>query len=59
MTKNQSSYEAYCVRCRMNKTIKNAEQVVMKNGRDAIKGVCPDCDCGMYRIIPKKVRVDI
>jgi hypothetical protein len=29
----------------------NAAQVTMKNGRKAMKGSCPTCSTGMYRIL--------
>ena len=44
---------AYCVKCKSNKEIKDAQQVKMKNGRSAMKGKCPDCGTGMYRILAK------
>ena len=46
--------EAYCVKCRAKKEIKNAVEVTMKNGRPALKGVCPTCGTGMYKILPVK-----
>lgn len=45
--------EAYCVKCKAKKEIKDAKEVTMKNGRKAIKGKCPDCSTGMYRIMGK------
>lgn len=42
--------QAYCVKCRKTVDIKNPEQVTMKNGRPATKGVCPTCGTGVYRI---------
>lgn len=43
--------EAYCVKCKASKEMKDSEQVQMKNGRPAMKGKCPDCGTGMYRIL--------
>ena len=31
----------------------SAVQVTMKNGRKAMKGKCPSCGTGMYRILGK------
>ncbi len=45
--------EAYCVKCKAKKEMKDAKEVIMKNGRRALKGVCPDCGTGMYRILGK------
>ena len=41
--------EAYCVKCRTKREMKNPEPVTMKNGRPASKGTCPECGKGMYR----------
>ncbi|MDO9463834.1 MAG: DUF5679 domain-containing protein [bacterium] len=46
--------EAYCVKCKAKKEMKDAKEVTMKNGRKAMKGVCPCCGTGMYRIMGKK-----
>ena len=43
--------DAYCVKCKAKKDMKDAKQVKMKNGRPAMKGKCPDCGTGMYRIL--------
>jgi hypothetical protein len=43
--------EAYCVKCKASKEIKDAQRVTMKNGRPALKGKCPDCGTGLYRIL--------
>ena len=46
--------EGYCVKCRAKKVIKHAEEVTMKNGRQAAKGTCPDCGTGVFKFLPKK-----
>ena len=43
--------EAYCVKCKAKKEIKDPQKVKMKNGRPAMKGRCPDCGTGLYRIL--------
>ncbi len=43
--------DGYCVKCKAKKEMKDAEKVSMKNGRPAMKGKCPDCGTGMYRIM--------
>ena len=40
----------YCVKCKAKKEIMEAVRVVMKNGRNAIKGKCA-CGTGMYKIV--------
>jgi predicted RNA-binding Zn-ribbon protein involved in translation (DUF1610 family) len=43
----------YCVHCKKKQEIKDATEVTMKNGRKAVKGKCPVCGTGMYRILKK------
>ena len=45
--------EGYCVKCKAKKEIKGGAEVVMKNQRKAIKGTCPTCGTGMFRILGK------
>jgi hypothetical protein len=42
--------EAYCVKCRSKKEIKNAKAITMKNGKPATQGVCGTCGTKMFRI---------
>lgn len=44
----------YCVKCKEKRTMVDAEEVKMKNGRPAMKGKCEVCSCGMYKILPSK-----
>jgi len=46
--------QAYCVKCKKKQEMKNAKQVKMKNGRPAMKGECPKCGTGMYKILASK-----
>jgi NAD-dependent SIR2 family protein deacetylase len=46
--------EAYCVKCKAKREVANATEVTMKNGRPALKGVCPTCGTGLYKILPMK-----
>ena len=43
--------EAYCVKCKAKTEIKEPQNVTMKNGRKAVKGKCPTCGTGLYRIL--------
>lgn len=45
--------EAYCVKCKSKKEMKDAVETTMKNGRKAMKGKCPTCGTGMFRIMGK------
>ena len=47
-----ASDEGYCVKCKAKRKISNAQQVKMANGRPALKGVCPECGTGMFKILP-------
>lgn len=42
--------EAYCVKCKAKREIRNAEKVTLKNGRPANRGTCPNCGTTIYRI---------
>jgi len=42
--------EGYCVKCKAKKEIAEGVEEVMKNGRKAIKGRCPDCGAVMFKI---------
>lgn len=45
--------EAYCVKCKAKREMKDAKEVTMKNSRKALKGVCPTCGTGMFKILGK------
>lgn len=42
--------EGYCVKERKKVAIQNPVQTTMKNGKPAIRGVCPDCGTKIFRI---------
>jgi predicted GH43/DUF377 family glycosyl hydrolase len=42
--------QAYCVKCRAKKKMRNPESITMKNGRPATRGTCPTCGTKMFRI---------
>ena len=44
------SIEAYCVRCKAKRKIKDPKETTMKNGRDAVRGTCSVCNCNVFRI---------
>ena len=45
--------EGYCMKCKAKKEIKDAQRVVLKNGRPAMKGTCPACGTNITRFLPK------
>jgi len=42
--------EGYCMKCKAKTEMKDAKAVKMKNGRDAVTGVCPKCGTKMFKI---------
>ena len=52
---SSNSFDAYCVKCKTKRKIKNPEETMMKNGRYAIRGFCSVCNCKVFRIGRKKV----
>lgn len=48
--------QGYCVKCKDKREIKDAKEVSMpaKGGktRPALKGVCPVCGTGIFKILP-------
>ena len=42
--------EAYCVKCRTKREMKDPKSITMKNGEQAIQGTCPVCRTKMFRI---------
>ena len=42
--------EAYCVKCRTKKEIKNPKAITMKNKRPATSGTCPTCGTKVFKI---------
>lgn len=45
--------EGYCVKCKGKKEMVSPQDVTLKNGKKAIKGKCPDCGTGMFKITGK------
>ena len=46
--------EGYCVKCKKKREMKDTSEVILKNGRKAAKGKCPDCGTGMFKILGNK-----
>jgi hypothetical protein len=42
--------EGYCVKDKKKVVIQNAEKIIMKNGKPATQGICPDCGGKVFRI---------
>ena len=56
--KQEEKVVGYCVKCKAKQEMKDPEEVEMKGKggvvRRAMKGTCPACGTGMYRILGKK-----
>jgi len=50
MVKGGDQMQAYCVKCRAKREMKDAKAITMKNGKPATQGVCPMCGTKMFRI---------
>jgi NAD-dependent SIR2 family protein deacetylase len=50
LRKEGSLMEAYCMKCRAKREMKDAKKITMKNGKPATQGVCPKCGTKMFRI---------
>ncbi len=46
--------QAYCVRCKAKKEMKDPQEVTLANGKHAIKGKCIECDCNMMTFVKGK-----
>jgi hypothetical protein len=42
--------EAYCVKCKAKKEMKNPTATTMKNKKPATTGICPTCGTKMFKI---------
>ena len=42
--------KGYCVKCRTSREMKSPQNVTLKNGKKATKGICPNCGTKMFRI---------
>ena len=42
--------QAYCVKCRTKRDMKDAKAIIMKNSKPATQGACPTCGTKMFRI---------
>jgi hypothetical protein len=43
--------EGYCMKERKHVRIKDPQHTVAKNGREAVRGACPDCGSTIFRFV--------
>jgi predicted nucleic acid-binding Zn-ribbon protein len=46
--------KAYCMKCKAERMVKDAQVVTTKNGRTAAQGTCPVCGTKMFKFLPKQ-----
>ena len=51
--------QAYCMKCRAKREMRDAKAITMKNGKPATQGVCPTCGTKMSRIGKSQAYSDI
>lgn len=44
----------HCMKCKEKREMKDTEEVEMKNGRKAMKGICKECGTKMFKILGTK-----
>ncbi len=49
--------KAYCMKCKTERAVQNAQTIITKNGRPALQGVCPVCGTKMYKFLPRDSQV--
>lgn len=50
----EMAQEAYCVKCKTRREIKDAHEETLDNGRRALRGVCSVCGTRVMRFLPGK-----
>lgn len=45
--------EGRCMKCKKSVEIKDAKEIIMKNGMKAMQGVCGACGTKVFRILGK------
>ena len=42
--------QGYCLKCREQREMKDAQAITMKNGKPATQGLCPTCGTKIFKI---------
>ena len=42
--------QGYCLKCREQREMKDAQAITMKNGKPATQGACPTCGTKIFKI---------
>ena len=54
MAQQATAQEAYCVKCKTKREIKNAHEQKLESGRRALKGECSVCGTKLTRFLPSE-----
>ncbi len=46
--------EAFCMKCKTKREMKETQPYTMKNGRKSLKGKCTVCGTTMIKMLPNK-----
>ena len=49
---------SYCLKCRKKIEVKDSEEIITKNNRNAIRGVCPICGTKVFKFLPSIKKVE-
>ena len=49
-TQKPSGEQAYCMKCKKKVTIKDGHIITMKNGKNALKGICSECGGNVIKL---------
>lgn len=54
MAGQETAQEAYCVKCKTKREIKDSHEETAENGRRMLRGVCGECGTKLTRFLPSK-----
>lgn len=52
----QTPVKGFCIKCKQTRSIKNPQQVMMKNMRLMVRGICPQCGSKIAALVPSSPR---
>ena len=51
MFRVEKGITGYCVKCKKKRKMEDTQEITTKNGRRAVKGICPVCSCKMFKFL--------
>ena len=52
----ETTSEAYCIKCKTKRPMSDTKEITMKNGQPALQGICSVCGTKLTRILPRKAQ---